>query len=86
MSPETDDSIMDEASKLIDAESKRNKRSRPGTPRPKDKKLLDLAKDEDPIAMMKELVGEEHVEEDRLNIDEIIEKLMSVRFKQPGAM
>ena len=34
--------------------------------------------------MMKELVGDEHVEEDRLNIDGIIEKLMSVRFKPPG--
>ena len=34
--------------------------------------------------MMKELVGEEHVEEDRLNIDGIIEKLTSVRYNMPG--
>lgn len=46
--------------------------------------MEDLAADEDPIAMMKELVGDEHVEEDRLKIDGIIEKLMSVRFKPPG--
>ena len=77
MTPETEDS---------DEGQKRNKKSRPGTPRPKDKNMRELAQEEDPIAMMKELVGEEHVEEDRLNIDEIIEKLMSVRFKQPGAM
>ena len=34
--------------------------------------------------MMKELIGEEHVEKNRLNVDNIIEKLMAVRFKQPG--
>ena len=34
--------------------------------------------------MMKELIGEEHVEENRLNVDGIIDKLMAVRFKQPG--
>ena len=36
--------------------------------------------------MMKELVGEEHVEEDRLNIDEIIEELLSARYKNPGSL
>ena len=44
-------------------------------------KLQDMAEEEDPIAMMKELVGGEHIEEDRLNVDGIIEKLMSVRYK-----
>ena len=47
--------------------------------------MADFAQEEDPITMMKELVGEAHVEEDRLNVDGIIEKLTSVRYNTPGA-